>query len=100
MLREMRDEMMSAAPEQRFEKAATIRDQIKAIEKLEACASRSDGWQPETEASYIDPKKGLVSLQKTLGMDQPIRCLEAIDIAHLQGGETVGSKVCFVDGRP
>jgi len=100
MLREMREEMMAAASEQRFEKAATIRDQIKAIEKLDERASRSDGWQPETEASFIDPKKGLASLQKTLGMDQPIRCLEAIDIAHLQGGETVGSKVCFVDGRP
>jgi excinuclease ABC subunit C len=100
MLREMREEMMAAAGEQRFEKAATIRDQIKAIEKLDERASRSDGWQPETEASFIDPKKGLVSLQKTLGMELPIRCLEAIDIAHLQGGETVGSKVCFVDGRP
>ena len=26
--------------------------------------------------------------------------VEGIDIAHLKGGETVGSKVCFVDGRP
>ena len=26
--------------------------------------------------------------------------IEAIDIAHLQGGETVGSKVCFIDGKP
>ncbi len=26
--------------------------------------------------------------------------MEAIDIAHLAGGETVGSKVCFIDGRP
>jgi excinuclease ABC subunit C len=26
--------------------------------------------------------------------------VEAIDIAHLQGNETVGSKVCFIDGRP
>ena len=25
--------------------------------------------------------------------------MEAIDIAHLQGGELVGSKVCFVDTR-
>jgi len=40
------------------------------------------------------------SLQRTLGLDEPIRCMEAIDIAHLQGNETVGSKVCFVDGRP
>jgi excinuclease ABC subunit C len=23
-----------------------------------------------------------------------------LDIAHLSGGETVGSKVCFIDGRP
>jgi excinuclease ABC subunit C len=23
-----------------------------------------------------------------------------VDIAHLHGGETVGSKVCFIDGRP
>lgn len=100
VLKDMRAEMDAAAAELRFEKAASLRDQIRAIEKLDERASRSDGWQPETEVSFIDPAKGLVSLQKTLGLDEPIRCLEAIDIAHLQGGETVGSKVCFVDGRP
>jgi excinuclease ABC subunit C len=100
MLREMRGEMEQAAGELRFEKAATLRDQIRAIEKLDERGRRDEGWQPETEASYVDPKKGLRSLQKTLGMDQLIRCVEGIDIAHLQGGETVGSKVCFVDGRP
>ena len=100
MLREMKEEMILASAELKFEKAATIRDQIRAIERLEERASRKDQWQPETETFYIDPKKGLASLQKALGMDQPIRCLEAIDIAHLAGGETVGSKVCFVDGRP
>ena len=100
MLRDMRAEMESAAVELRFEKAAALRDQIKAIEKLDERAARADGWQPETELSYIDPKKGLRSLQKSLGLEEPIRCMEAIDIAHLQGGETVGSKVCFVDGRP
>ena len=26
--------------------------------------------------------------------------MEAIDIAHLGGRDTVGSKVCFIDGRP
>ena len=47
-----------------------------------------------------DPSKGLRSLQKTIGLDVPIRCIEGIDIAHLAGNETVGSKVCFIDGRP
>ncbi|MEX2219343.1 MAG: excinuclease ABC subunit UvrC [Phycisphaerales bacterium] len=100
MLREMRQEMEAAAAELKFEKAATLRDQVRAIEKLDERGRRDEGWQPETEASYIDPRKGLRSLQKTLEMDQPIRCIEGIDIAHLAGGETVGSKVCFVDGRP
>lgn len=100
MLREMREQMSQASAALEFEKAAVLRDQIKAIEKLDERGSRKDGWQPETETFYSDPRKGLESLQRTLEMDAPIRCLEAIDIAHLQGGETVGSKVCFVDGRP
>jgi excinuclease ABC subunit C len=58
-----------------------------------------DGWQPETEIGYINPE-GAQASRKTLELDGPVRCIEGIDIAHLQGGETVGSKVCFVDGRP
>ena len=100
MLREMRDEMNAASGELRFERAAALRDQIKAIEKLDERADRRDNWQPETEVGYVDPKRGTRSLQKTLGVETPIRCIEGIDIAHLLGGETVGSKVCFVDGRP
>lgn len=100
MLKEMEEQMQQASAEMRFERAAALRDQIRAIQKLDERASKSDGWQPETEISYIDPKKGLKHLQKVLGMDQAIRCLEAIDIAHLQGNQTVASKVCFVDGKP
>lgn len=104
MLREMREEMDRAASDLDFEKAAALRDQIKAVEKLDERSRRSyrgtAGWQPETEAAVIDPRKGLRALQKLLELDAPVRCVEAIDIAHLQGGETVGSKVCFVDGRP
>lgn len=100
LLREMRDEMNTAAVELRFERAAILRDQIKSIEKLDERGTRDDGWQPEAEATIIDPKKGLKSLQKTLDMDEPIRVVEGIDIAHLQGNETVASKVCFVDGKP
>ncbi|MGP1309470.1 MAG: excinuclease ABC subunit UvrC [Phycisphaerales bacterium] len=100
MLREMREEMAVASRSLQFEKAAALRDQINAIERLEERASKKDRWQPESEISIADPKKATASLQKTLGLETPIRCLEAIDIAHLMGGETVGSKVCFVDGRP
>lgn len=100
MLREMRAQMQAESDAQRFEQAAALRDQIKALEKLDDRGRAGQGWQPEVESFAHDPRKGLVSLAKTLGLSEPIRCLEAIDIAHLQGGETVGSKVCFVDGRP
>ncbi|MBI1337543.1 MAG: excinuclease ABC subunit UvrC [Phycisphaera sp.] len=100
MLRELRQEMAEASAKQEYERAATLRDQVKAIEKLDERGKAKQRWQPEAEGFYADPRKGLESLRKTLGMEEPIRCLEAIDIAHLQGGETVGSKVCFVDGRP
>jgi excinuclease ABC subunit C len=100
MLREMRQDMEQASAALRFEEAAVLRDQIQALEKLDERGRRKDQWQPESEGLVIDPRKGMESLRKTLGLDAPIRCIEAIDIAHLQGGETVGSKVCFVDGRP
>ncbi len=108
MLREMRAEMDAAAAAQEYEKAAALRDQIRAVERLDERAKGGtrpgrDGdtsWQPEAEMALVEPKKALESLRKTLGLEAPIRCIEAIDIAHLQGGETVGSKVCFVDGRP
>ena len=100
MLRELRRDMETAAGAREYERAATIRDEIRAIEKLDHRASRKDLWQPEAESFVLDPKKCVASLGRTLGMESPIRCVEGIDIAHLQGGETVGSKVSFVDGRP
>jgi excinuclease ABC subunit C len=100
MLREMRAQMQAASEAHQFERAAVLRDQIRALQKLDERGKANQGWQPEVESFVQDPRKGLESLARTLGLNEPIRCLEAIDIAHLQGGETVGSKVCFVDGRP
>lgn len=104
MLRELKTDMEAASKAKDFEGAAILRDQIKAIERLDERERRRDGdtvhWQPEVTSFVHDPSKGLRSLQKTLGLDTPLRGMEAIDIAHLAGGETVGSKVCFIDGRP
>ncbi len=103
MLRELRQEMELASKEMRYEDAARMRDQITAIEKLDDREKRGRNgvdWQPEVTTFATDPSAGLRSLQRTLELDQPIRGIEAIDIAHLQGGETVGSKVTFIDGRP
>jgi excinuclease ABC subunit C len=104
ILRELSAEMEAHARQLEYEKAAVLRDQIAAIEKLDDREKRyretAGAWQPEVTVFAADPTAALRRLQKILAIDQPIRCMEAIDIAHLQGGETVGSKVCFMDGRP
>ncbi|MEZ6065277.1 MAG: UvrB/UvrC motif-containing protein [Planctomycetaceae bacterium] len=98
LLKELRDEMQAAAAERRFEKAARIRDELKALESLNLRGNLADHAQPE--AFYIDPKRGLKGLQKVFGLAEPPRVIEGVDIAHLQGGETVASLVQFIDGLP
>ncbi len=100
LTRELREEMQAASAALDFEKAAVLRDRLHALEKLDDRGNWDDNWQPEAESPIVDPRKGLESLTRELGAQTPIRCIECIDIAHLQGGETVGSLVCFVDGRP
>jgi len=104
MLRELRAEMEEAAKNMQYETAAVLRDQIWAIERLDDREKRARSpmtdWQPEVTNLLVDPAEGLRALQSVLEMESPVRCMEAIDIAHLAGGETVGSKVCFIDGRP
>ena len=101
VLKELGEAMQRASEERDYERAASLRDQVKAIERLDERGNESSSnWQPEVTVFATDPSAGLRSLQRTLGEEQAIRCMEAIDIAHLGGDETVGSKVCFIDGRP
>ena len=98
LLREMRREMEQAAAELKFEKAARIRDEIKSLENLNLCGKLDENVQPEV--FYIDPKKGMAGLKKIFDLPQLPRRIEGVDIAHLQGGETVASLVQFIDGLP
>ncbi|MFM9960993.1 MAG: excinuclease ABC subunit UvrC [Planctomycetaceae bacterium] len=98
LLEELKTEMLAASKELRFERAARIRDEITALETLNLRGNLKDHEQPEVFP--IDPKKGMRGLMKTLNLDKLPRRIEGIDIAHLQGGETVASLVSFLDGLP
>lgn len=98
LVRQLTKEMEAAAADRRFEEAAKLRDQVKAIKSLSLSGDVDEDMQPEV--FYVDPKKGLESLADLLGLETPPRCMECVDIAHLQGSETVGSLVCFIDGKP
>lgn len=96
--RQLQKEMQEAATELRFEEAAKLRDRLKAIQSLALSGDVAHDVQPEV--FYVDPRVGLEKLASLLNLETPPRCMECMDIAHLQGSETVGSLICFIDGRP
>jgi excinuclease ABC subunit C len=100
VIAQMEKEMLEASKEMNFERAAKLRDEIKALNALGARAGKGDEtyWQPEAFVS--NPQEGVAKLQEALELPEPPRIIEGIDIAHLQGGEMVGSKVTFIDGVP
>lgn len=100
VLEQMHREMVEASKELQFERAARLRDEIKALQGLGKRAGRGqqEFWQPEVFVT--PPAQGMAALQEALGLTEPPTIIEGIDIAHLHGGEMVGSKVCFIDGRP
>ncbi len=98
VLKQMMDEMEQASKDMRFEDAARLRDQVKALESLSLAGDVDVDVQPEV--FRIDPARGLERLGEILGLSSQPRIVEGIDIANLQGSESVGSLVCFIDGRP
>ncbi|MCP4374646.1 MAG: excinuclease ABC subunit UvrC [bacterium] len=96
--RELTSQMKSASAEQQFERAAELRDELKALEALQLRGLSGQDVHPE--AFFVDPTEGLARLAKVLGLAATPRSIEGIDIAHLDGGQLCGSMVCFIDGKP
>ena len=57
LLKEMEEEMKEASKALQFEKAARLRDEIKALGSLNLRGNLADHAQPEV--FYVDPRKGL-----------------------------------------
>lgn len=98
LLKQLKEEMQTAAKELAYEKAARLRDEISMLERLDERGDLDTHVQPEV--FYIDPKKGMTGLQKVLKLPAPPRVIEGVDIAHLGGKQTVASLVQFIDGLP
>ena len=98
VIRGLQKEMEAASAELRFEDAARLRDQIKALQALSLSGDVEEDVQPEV--FFIDPRQGLQKLAEILELESVPRTIEGIDIANLHGQESVGSLVCFIDGRP
>ncbi|MBN1556280.1 MAG: excinuclease ABC subunit UvrC [Phycisphaerae bacterium] len=94
----LEEQMQTAAKGQRYERAAELRDELKALENLQQRGLVAE--HPQPEVFFVDPAEGLRKLGEVLNLAAPPRTIEGIDIAHLQGKESCGSLVCFIDGKP
>ena len=100
VIHELTREMKGLAKELKFEEAARVRDQLRAIQALADRGCIDEHLQPEVFAPTFDPAEGMKALGEILGAAPPVRTIEGVDIANLGAREAVGSLVPFIDGRP
>jgi excinuclease ABC subunit C len=96
-LETLRNEMLSAAGRQEFEKAAELRDIVFALEKTLAKTRNFERHDPTRPAG---DEESLQSLQDALRLPGPPRTMECFDISHISGTFVVASMVHFTNGRP
>ena len=96
-LESLRNEMVSAAGRQEFEKAAELRDIVFALEKTLAKTRNFERTDPTRP---VRDDEALASLQLALHLSSPPVTMECFDISHISGTFVVASMVRFTDGRP
>lgn len=100
-LKSMKVEMDKASKEEKFEKAAQIRDRMGGIEKAEGHRPEEEGGRKKGKGAKREGRMtdGLVELSNILSIKYPGR-IEAFDISNLGPSGTVGAMAVFVNGLP
>lgn len=93
IVRELERDMKHAAAGQEFEKAARLRNQVRALKELGRQVIFSD-----KEFMDISKDTALTQLQQLLMLPVPPQRIEGFDISHMSGTNVVASMVVFVNG--
>jgi len=96
VLKNLKKEMKKASDLEDYEKAAKIRNQIAALEKVLAHAKIFEP-QPVQKVDWPQIQKTLQGILKT---KETISRIEAYDISNIQGEAATGSLVTFTGGLP
>ena len=91
VLKNLRTSMERASKRQDFEKAAILRDQVFSLENIASHASLGSLSYPHLR----EPK-----LQKMPKPWSEYKRIEAYDISNIQGKQSTGSMVTFLNGKP
>ncbi len=98
LLADLRADMAKAAQALQFETAATLRDLIASLEEINRYPPLDESLAPLAPA--FEPAQAVAALAEALQLRQPVQRIEGLDIAHLQGKESVGAVVTFIAGAP
>ena len=88
LYRGLRNEMEALVKDRRFEEAAKVRDQIRAMGAL---------YSGSPDLNYY---KEAEQLKRALGLPRHPERVEAFDISNILGQQAVGSMVSFFNGKP
>ena len=96
VISELVEEMKTAAAAEDFRKAADIRDTIAALKEM----TKAHFVRKSPEMRREDARRGIAELAEALGLKEPPRVIECVDISNLFGTHNVASLVVAVDGLP
>ena len=99
LLKQWEKEMREASARQDFERAATLRDHLEALQHLHERVTVRQIDVSDVE-SHVDKSRAITDLQNALGIPTPPMRIECFDISHIQGLEPVASLVVFERGVP
>lgn len=88
LYRNLKKEMEQLSRDKKFEEAARVRDQLRAISALYS-GTKDINYYKETE-----------QLQRVLHLPRRPERIEAFDISNIMGQQAVGSMVSFFNGKP
>ena len=95
-LAELREQMKAAAEARAYERAASLRDMIEALEQT---AQRTRKFERNLTGT-INHRQVVKRLQQQLDLAKQPRTMECFDISHISGSFCVASLVTFLDGKP
>jgi len=93
VVRQMENEMQEASKAQNFELAATLRNRLQVLKRLQSQVIFGD-----RESLDLSKDHALADITTLLNLKRPPRRIEGYDISHLQGSDTVASMVVFSNG--
>lgn len=93
VIAELVEEMKAAAAAEDFRKAADIRDTVAALKEM----TKAHFVRKSPEMRREDARRGIAELAQALGLKEPPRVIECVDISNLFGTHNVASLVVAVD---